>query len=525
MAAPPNAPAATPEAVTCREYVLPKLKAAGWDTGQHAIVEQFTFTDGRILVRGSHAARDEKKRADYVLKYTPDLPLVVVEAKSYYAIPAKGLQQAKQYAEILGLHFAYATNGQGIVEHDYSTGVETELTNFPTPDQLWARYRAAQGLTDDAAAQRALTPANTASGRHPRYYQQIAIQRAVEAILTGQTRLLLTLATGTGKTEVAFQICWKLTQARWNRAGAHRKPRILYLADRNVLVDDPKDKTFAAFGEARCKISGRVVKSREMYFSTYQAIAEDEHRPGLYRQYPSDFFDLIVVDECHRGSARRDSVWREILYHFRSAVQLGMTATPKRAESADTYAYFENPLYTYSLKQGIEDGFLAPYRVHRVVTDYDAHGWRPSSGDRDRFGRAIPDDEYQTKDFERAVALRARTKAIARHLSDYLLQTNRYDKTIVFCVDQDHAEEMRFQLSNLNADLVKKHPDYVCRVTADEGPIGAGHLSRFQDLETTSPVILTTSQLLTTGVDVPTCKNVVLARVVGSMVEFKQIIG
>jgi type I restriction enzyme R subunit len=334
------------------------------------------------------------------------------------------------------------------------------------------------------------------------------------------------MATGTGKTIVAFQICWKLWSSRWNKTGEHRKPRILFLADRNILVDDPKDKTFSPFGDARHKIeSGEIIQSREMYFAIYQALAEDERREGLFRDYPPDFFDLIIVDECHRGSARSDSSWRVILEHFKPAYQLGMTATPLREDNRDTYQYFGNPIYQYSLRQGIDDGFLAPYRVHRIVTQWDAAGWRPTAGDLDRYGRAIPDDEYQTKDFERVVALRARTNAIARHLTDFLKKTDRFAKTIVFCVDQEHASEMRQALVNLNSELVTKHPDYVARVTSDEGVIGRGHLSNFQDLEKPTPVILTSSQLLTTGVDAPTCKNVVLARVVGSMSEFKQIIG
>jgi type I restriction enzyme, R subunit len=363
-------------------------------------------------------------------------------------------------------------------------------------------------------------------GRAPRYYQDISIHRATEAILKGNPRVLLTLATGTGKTVVAFQICWRLWSTGWNRTGEHRKPRMLYLADRNVLVDDPKDKTFAPFGEARHKISGGDVrKSREMYFSTYQAIAQDEVRPGLYKEFPPDFFDLVIVDECHRGSAKDKSNWREILEYFKPAVQLGMTATPLRADNRDTYLYFGNPIYTYSLRAGIEDGFLAPYRVHRVVTTVDAAGWRPSKGDLDRYGREIPDQEYGTRDFERSVSLKARTETIARHLTDFMERTDPFAKTIVFCVDQEHAEEMRRALNNLNASRVRHFPDYVCRVTADEGEIGAGHLSRFQELETVSPVILTTSQLLTTGVDAPMCKNIVIARVIGSMTDFKQIIG
>jgi type I restriction enzyme, R subunit len=262
-----------------------------------------------------------------------------------------------------------------------------------------------------------------------------------------------------------------------------------------------------------------------MYFAIDQAIAKDEHRPGLYKEYSKDFFDLIIVDECHRGSAKDESNWREILSYFQPAYQLGMTATPLRKENRDTYRYFDNPIYTYSLRQGIEDGFLAPYRVHRIVTEWDAAGWRPSQGDLDRYGRQIPDNEYQTVDFERAVALKARTEAIARNITDFLKKTDRFAKTIVFCVDQDHADEMRRALNNFNDDLVKKHPDYVCRITSDEGSVGKGYLSKFQELETVTPVLVTTSQLLTTGVDIPTCKNIVIARVAGSMVDFKQIIG
>jgi type I restriction enzyme R subunit len=327
--------------------------------------------------------------------------------------------------------------------------------------------------------------------------------------------------------DVVYQICWKLWNSRWNRKGEpNRRPKILYLADRNILVDDPKDKTFAPFGDARHKITnGEVFKSREMYFAIYQALAQDERRPGLYKEFDPDFFDLVIVDECHRGSAREDSSWREILEYFEPAVQLGMTATPLRDDNRDTYAYFGAPIYTYSLRQGIEDGFLAPYRVHRVITTADAAGWRPSQGELDRFNREIPDDEYHTKDFEKVVALRSRTEAIARHLTDFMKRTDRFAKTIVFCVDQEHAEEMRQVLTNLNSDLAQQYPNYVCRVVAEEGGTGKGHLSNFQELESDTPVILTTSQLLTTGVDAPMVKNIALARVVGSISEFKQIIG
>ncbi len=510
------------EADTCRTYVLPAIYAAGWVDEQ--IREQLTFTPGRIIVAGGKVKRGKPKRLDYLLSYKRDLPLAVIEAKPEDRLPGDGLQQAKDYAHLLDLKFAYSTNGLAIVEHDFTMGSESILTAYPAPHDLWVRYCQFRGLDPDGALVNA--PYYPSIGEKPRYYQDISIHRATEAIIKGNPRVLLTLATGTGKTLVAFQICWRLWSTGWNRTGEYRKPRILYLADRNILVDDPKDKTFAPFGDARTKIeSGKVTKGRELYFSTYQAIAHDDMRPGLYKEFSKDFFDLVIVDECHRGSAREESNWREILEYFQPAVQLGMTATPLRQDNRDTYEYFGNPLYTYSLRSGIDDGFLAPYRVHRVVTSVDATGWRPTKGELDRYGREIPDQEYGTRDFERAVALRSRTQAIARHLTDFLERTDPFAKTIIFCVDQEHAEEMRRQLINLNTVRVQKYPDLVCRVTADEGSIGAGHLSKFQDVETVSPVILTTSQLLTTGVDIPTCKNIVIARVINSMTDFKQIIG
>ena len=505
---------------------MPKLQAAGWDSDPHSIAEQRSFTDGRIVVRGSKGERKKKKRADYLLNYTRDFPLAVTEAKAEYKKAADGMQQAKEYREILDLKFCYSTNGKEIIEFDSLTGIERPVATFPTPAELWSRLMAAEKLAKDSV-ERVLTPFNLSNGKIPYYYQRIAIDRVVRAILKGKKRVLLTMATGTGKTVVAFQICWKLWSSKWNAKGdPTRKPRILYLADRNFLVDDPKDKTFSGFGDARFKIEGGVVvHSRELYFATYQSIAKDERRPGLYKEFAPDFFDLIIVDECHRGSAKEDSNWREILEYFSPAYQIGMTATPLRDETRDTYLYFGNPIYTYSLKQGIDDGFLAPYRVHRIVTQWDAAGWRPSKDELDRYGREIPDELYGTADFEKRVALRARTQAVARHLTDFLNKTGRFAKTIVFCVDQEHASEMRAALNNLNADLVKQFPDYVCRVTSDEGDIGRGHMQRFQDVETRTPVILTTSQLLTTGLDAPTCRNIVLVRLINSMVEFKQIIG
>lgn len=516
------------EADTCRTYVVPLLQAAGWDSAPYSIAEQRYFTNpkGRIRVIGGKIVRGQPKRSDYLLRYRPDFPIAVVEAKANYESPGAGLSQAKEYAEILDLKFAYSTNGKGIVEHDYTTGLERNIDRFPTPEELWTRLNAQDTLPEPSQT-RVLAPFYHDVDRPARYYQQIAINRAVAAIMRGKKRLLITMATGTGKTVVAFQICYKLWSTLWNRTNDPvKRPKILFLADRNILVDDPKDKTFAPFGDARHKIEdGEAVQSREMFFATYQAIAEDERRPGLYKEYDRDFFDLIIIDECHRGSARSDSNWREILDYFSGAVQIGMTATPLRKDNKATYRYFGNPVFQYSLRQGLADGFLAPYRVHRIVTSADATGWRPTKGERDKLGREIPDEEYHTPEFERRLSLRPRSEAIAKHLTNFLRRTNPYDKTIVFCVDQEHADEMRQLLNNLRPDLAKQHPDYVCRVTSDEKEIGKGHLGRFQELETETPVILTTSQLLSTGVDAPMVKNVVLIRIIGTMTEFKQIIG
>ena len=511
------------EADTCREFVTPKLVTAGWGTSESVIGEQHSFTNGRIIVAGGKVRRGKQRRADYLLYYRRDMPLAVVEAKEV-GLPAEtGVQQAREYAEMLGLKFAYATNGHRIIEIDYVAGTEREVDRYASPQELWQRLTQSTPIAESATAH-LLEPFNLVSGKVPRYYQRIAIQRVIEAILLGQTRILATLATGTGKTCVAFQVCWKLWNSRWNRTGEYRRPKILFLADRNILVDDPMAKMFAPFGDARHKIAGGdVSQSRDMYFGIYQALSTSTE--DVFRKYRPDFFDLIIIDECHRGSSRDESSWRAVLDYFEPAVKFGMTATPLREESRDSYEYFGNPVYTYSLRQGIEDGFLAPYRVHRVITTVDAVGWRPSKDELDRFGREVPDDEYQTKDFERVVALRARTRAMARHLSDFLKGTGRFAKTLIFCVDQEHAAEMRQELVNLNSDLVKQYPDYVCRVTADEGAIGLTHLSHFQDVDKPVPVILTTSQLLTTGVDAEMVKNVVLARVVGSKSEFKQIVG
>lgn len=510
------------EADTCRKYVLPKLYDAGWTDDQ--ISEQKYFTGGRVVPLGQDHVRKPGKRADYLLRYQTDFPIAIVEAKAAYKKPDDGIQQAIEYAEILGLKFAYATNGHGIEEYDFIKGKQTSRDSFPSPEELWQRWRDDQKIATDADAESLLFPFNRelrnpdGTVKRPRYYQEIAIERTVQAVTQGEKRILITMATGTGKTFAAMQIVWKLWRTR-------RARRILYLADRNILVDQAKDRTFTPFGDAVHKIQRRPIKSREIYFAIYQAIADREGYPGLYRRYPPDFFDLIIVDECHRGSARDESNWRQILEYFHPATQIGMTATPLRNDNVDTYRYFGNPIYTYSLAQGIDDGFLAPYRVRRVVTDVDDVGWQPDPGLLDRFGREIPEGLYETKDFERIVSLLGRTEAVARHLTDYLRETGRYAKTIIFCVDQEHAADMRKALINCNTDITRAHSDYVVRVVSDEGQIGRRHLDSFQDPEGTFPVIVTTSKLLSTGVDVPTCHNIVLFKPINSIVEFKQIIG
>ncbi len=505
------------EADTCRKYILPKLYQAGWQ--DETIAEQLVLTPGRIVPLGGQHTRRPGLRPDYVLYIRRNIPIAVVEAKAEYKNAGDGLAQAMQYAEMLHVKFAYASNGRGIVEHDYITGLERELIEFPGPDELWGRLLGTLHLPQPQDAADALTAYwEQAGAKVPRYYQQAAINQAVNAVLSGQKRILLTMATGTGKTFVAFQIVWRLWRSK-------RKKRILYLADRNVLIDQAKDRTFSPLGQALHKISGRAVKSREIYFALYQALANPTTGENLYEQYPRDFFDLIIVDECHRGSANEYGSWRKILEYFDSATQIGMTATPKRNDNVDTYEYFGEPIYTYSLRQGIEDGFLAPYRVYRVIPDVDASGLQIDPGVMDRLGREIPPGVYGTKDFERLISLLARTEVVARHLTEYLKRTNRFDKTIVFCVDQEHALDMRMALNNANADLTRVHLHYVERVVSDEGPVGRGHLDDFQDPEKELPVILTTSQMLTTGVDAPTCRNIVLFRPINSMTDFKQIIG
>jgi type I restriction enzyme R subunit len=516
------------ESETCRDYVVPRLQSAGWSLEQ--IVEQYPITDGRIQISRGRHRRDKPLRADYLLEITPGFAVAVVEAKREYKLPSDGLQQAMRYAERLDVPLAYSTNGKGIVEHDFDSGAQTPLDGFPSPSDAWMRFRSWKGIRDDEDADRLRQPFTRqlrnpdGTVKEPRYYQRIAIERALEAILKGQKRVLLTLATGTGKTFVSMQIVWKLTAGQWSSAS--RKPRILYLADRNILIDQPIEREFRpVFGDAIWKIRGDIKTGREVYFALYQALADTGDSLGIFRDYPADYFDLVVVDECHRGSARDDSTWRGILEHFAPAAQLGMTATPLREDNRDTYAYFGDPVYEYSLAQGIGDGFLAPYRVRRVVLSPDAFGWRPDEGQMDLFGREIPPDLYETRHFERVVSLLSRTELAAKHLTDYLKRTDRMAKTIVFCVDSEHAEQMRAALQRENSDLTRQYPHYVARIVSAEGDVGVEHLGDFADVESDTPVIATTSKLLSTGVDLPTVKNIVLFKPIGSIVDFKQTIG
>lgn len=506
----------------CTKFITPALIEAGWDLHKQ-IREEVSFTAGRIVVKGKKHVRKKSKRADYILFHKPNLPLAIVEAKDGEHSIGSGMQQALEYADALDIPFVFSSNGKGFLFHDRS-GIsdkmeqELKLEQFPSPDILWSMYKQWKGIDDKA--ERVITQDyhNDGSGKTPRYYQRISINRTVEAIAKGQDRVLLVSATGTGKTYIAFQIIWRLWKSKM-------KKRILFLADRNILVDQTMANDFKHFGDKMTKIKNRTVdKSYEIYLSLYQAVTGTDDMKNIYKEFSPDFFDLIVIDEAHRGSAKEDSAWREILEYFSSATQIGLTATPKETKEVSNIDYFGEPIYTYSLKQGIDDGFLAPYRVIRYTIDRDVDGWRPTKGQRDRFGYEIEDRIYNMKDFDRNLILEQRTVQVAKKMTEYLKRTDRYQKTIVFCVNIKHAERMREALVNENQDLVKENHKYVMQITGDNDE-GKAELDNFIDPSSKYPVIAVTSKLMTTGVDAQTCKLIVLDSNINSMTEFKQIIG
>lgn len=507
----------------CSKYITPAITKAGWDL-QSQIREEVGFTDGRIIVRGKMHARGDRKRADYILYYKPGIPLAVIEAKDNNHNVGSGMQQALGYADALGTPFIFSSNGDGFLFHDRTglsnkTEQELSLDGFPSPTELWQRYCQWKCLeSDDARRITEMSYYDDGSGRLPRYYQVNAINNAVEAVAKNQKRILLVMATGTGKTYTAFQIIWRL----W-KSGA--KKRILFLADRNILVDQTKNNDFKPFGSAMTKIAKRQIdKSYEIYLSLYQAVTSNDEERNIYKQFSPDFFDLIVIDECHRGSAAEDSAWREILEYFSSATHIGLTATPKETKDISNIHYFGEPVYTYSLKQGIDDGFLAPYKVVRVDIDKDVQGWRPSAGQIDKAGNLIEDRIYNQSDMDRTLILEKRTELVAKKITEFLNATDPYAKTIVFCDDINHAERMRQALVNLSSEYVQENRKYIMRITGDENE-GKKELDNFINPESRYPVIAITSKLMTTGVDAQTCKLVVLDQHIKSMTEFKQIIG
>ncbi|MCZ4125401.1 EcoAI/FtnUII family type I restriction enzme subunit R [Streptomyces sp. H39-S7] len=518
------------EAATRADLIDPVLHLAGWEESQ--IKREFWIGDGQIVDTGGQSYRGSRLRADYVLEYEPGFPIAVVEAKPEDEPAETGVEQAKRYARGLALPVAYTTNGHVIREIDMTTGAEIEVGAYPSPQELWQRFIDAKGLDDDLAMEFRKTPFKqnlqnpNGTIKRPRYYQKAAVEEVLAAIARGDKRILLTLATGTGKTFVAYLIAGKLWDRSWPQG--IDKPRVLYLADRNMLVDQPKDEYFIpGFGDdAVCKLGqGNAVMSRYFYFALYQSLDQTGDEDALFLQYPKDFFDLIIVDECHRGSSSEESRWREILEHFDSAVHLGMTATPVEDSERSTSGYFGSPVYTYSLGDGIRDGYLAPYRVNRILLNIDVHGWQPTPGQLDKYRNEIPDKIYGPSEFERLVVIFERTQEAARALTDYLQRTDPMAKTVVFCQDIEHAGRMRAAMANLNSDLAGPRNDYVFRVTTADGPPGMAELAIFRKTETRRPVVAITSKLLSTGVDMPTVRNIVFLRAVKSVPEFKQIIG
>ena len=536
------------ESDICDKFIRPAMERAGWN-GMDQIYREYPLRAGRMVVRGRQARRDATTvlRADYALFYKINIPLAVIEAKDNRHAMGAGMAQAIHYGQLLEVPFCFSSNGDGFVFRDATLAegvLERNLTldEFPSPAELWARYCAWKGWSDEV---RQVTESDYAPAKTPRYYQLGAINRTVAAIAGGQNRVLLVMATGTGKTYTAFQIIWRLWKSK-------AKKRILVLADRNILIDQTMVNDFRPFKGAMAKLSPhakgvevvdalgqttvesvdlavnkttkQVNKSYEIYLALYQAVTGTEDAGNIYKQFSPDFFDLIVVDECHRGSAAEDSAWREILSYFGSATQIGMTATPKETADVSNIDYFGEPVYTYSLRQGIEDGYLAPYKVIRVDLDKDSFGWRPTEGMTDKLGHLIEDRVYTGADMNRKLVLERRDEVVAAKITEYLKATDRYDKTIVFCEDIDHAARMRQALSNANADICTSQPNYVVQITGDN-PEGKAQLDNFIDPEKTYPVIATTSKLMSTGVDAQTCKLIVLDQNIKSMTLFKQIIG
>lgn len=506
----------------CSKYITPALISSGWDL-HIQIREEFPLTNGRIIVRGQLHTRAKNKRADYALFYKPGIPIAIIEAKDNNHSIADGMQQGLTYGDMINVPFVFSSNGDGFLFHnsiakDGKIETEISLDEFPSPERLWKMWCEHKEITPVQEAIITEDYYSDGSNKIPRYYQLLAINKTIEAVARGDNRILLVMATGTGKTYTAFQIIWRLWKSK-------TKKRILFLADRNILVDQTMTNDFKPFGSAMTKISKRQAnKAYEIYLSLYQAVTGTEEEQNIYKQFSPEFFDLIVIDECHRGSAADDSNWRRILEYFSGATQIGLTATPKETQEVSNTDYFGKPIYTYSLRQGIDDGFLAPYKVVRIDLDKDVTGWRPDKDMTDKYGNIIDDRIYNQKDFDKSLVLDKRTQLVAKKISDFLKQTNRYDKTIVFCDNIDHAERMRQALVNENSDIAANNNQYIVRITGDNEE-GKMELDNFIFPESKFPVIATTSKLMTTGVDAQTCKLIVLDQRIQSMTEFKQIIG
>jgi len=509
----------------CNLFITPAIQNAGWDPMKQ-IRWEVTLTPGPVIVRGNVSSRNKKKKkfADYVLSWEPGIPIGVVEAKDNKHTVSHGIQQALGYAEILEVPSAFSSNGDAFASHNKvpaaGEDIETEfpLESFPLPQELWRRYKTFHGIEDNAEKLVVQPYHEDLSGKEPRYYQVDAINRTIEAVASGKRRVLLVMATGTGKTYTTFQIIWRLWKAGFVK-------RVLFLVDRNILVDQTLVNDFKPFGSVMTKIKNRKIDpAYEVYLGLYQAITGPDEEDKIFKNVSREFFDMVIIDECHRGSAADDSAWREILDYFSGAVQVGLTATPKETKYVSSITYFGEPVYTYSLKQGIADGFLAPYKVVRIDIDKDIHGWTPPAGMKDDLGQEIEQREYNQKDMDRILVLNQRTKLVANRVMQYLRATDPFSKTIIFCEDIDHAERMRAAIVNAAGQLALDNPKYVMRITGDSVE-GKAELDNFIDPESRFPVIATTSELLTTGVDAKTCKLIVLDKTISSMTNFKQIIG